>query len=58
VFIPPFRYDETDGAVLHYVDYLANAKSVNYAAQGYGGMFSASIFDRYHHESKSSDGKI
>uniref|UniRef100_U5EV66 Proteasome subunit beta n=1 Tax=Corethrella appendiculata TaxID=1370023 RepID=U5EV66_9DIPT len=43
-------YDETDGAQLHYIDYLANSLPVSYAAHGYGGMFSASIFDRYHHE--------
>ena len=43
-------YDETDGAQLHYIDYLANSLSVKYAAHGYGGMFVNSIFDRYHHE--------
>lgn len=45
-------YDENEGGELHYIDYLANAKSVNYAGHGYGGMFCASIFDRYHHPSK------
>lgn len=40
-------YDEKEGPELHYIDYLANAKSVKYAGQGYGGMFAASIFDRY-----------
>lgn len=47
-------YDEQEGGELHYIDYLANAKSVNYAGHGYGGMFCASIFDRYHHPSKFS----
>lgn len=45
-------YDEQEGGELHYIDYLANAKSVKYAGHGYGGMFCASIFDRYHHPSK------
>uniref|UniRef100_A0A1A9ZDF5 Proteasome subunit beta n=1 Tax=Glossina pallidipes TaxID=7398 RepID=A0A1A9ZDF5_GLOPL len=35
---------------LHYIDYLANAKSVKYGGQGYGGMFCASIFDRYYYD--------
>lgn len=48
----PFSYDAAEGAELHYIDYLANAKSVNYGGHGYGAMFCASIFDRYHHESK------
>lgn len=45
-------YNEKDGPELHYIDYLANALSVNYAGQGYGGLFCASIFDRYHHSSE------
>lgn len=45
-------YDENDGGELHFIDYLANAKSVNYGGHGYGGMFCASIFDRYYHSSK------
>lgn len=47
-------YDEAEGSELHYIDYLANAKSVNYGGHGYGAMFCASIFDRYHHESECS----
>ncbi|XP_005176311.1 probable proteasome subunit beta type-2 [Musca domestica] len=43
-------YDPKEGPELHYIDYLANAKSVKYAGQGYGGMFCASIFDRYHYD--------
>lgn len=50
-------YDATEGPELHYIDYLSNAKSVNYAGHGYGGMFCASIFDRYHHESKCEAGQ-
>lgn len=45
-------YDEKEGGELHYIDYLANAKSLEYGGHGYGGMFCASIFDRYHHPSK------
>ena len=41
-------YEEKEGPELHYIDYLGNAKSVKYAGQGYGGMFSASVFDRYY----------
>lgn len=45
-------FDEKEGPELHYIDYLSNALSVNYAGHGYGGMFCASIFDRYHHPSE------
>lgn len=45
-------YDEKEGSELHYIDYIANAKSLNYAGQGYGGIFAASIFDRYWHPSE------
>lgn len=45
-------YDEKEGGELHYIDYLANAKSLEYGGHGYGGMFCASIFDRYHHPSE------
>lgn len=44
-------YDVTEGAELHFIDYLANAQSLDYGGHGYGGMFCASIFDRYHHSS-------
>lgn len=44
-------YDEKEGSELHYIDYIANAKSLNYAGHGYGGIFAASIFDRYWHPS-------
>lgn len=47
-------YDEKEGSELHYIDYIANAKSLNYAGQGYGGIFAASIFDRYWHPSEFS----
>lgn len=43
-------FDAKEGPELHYIDYIANAKTLNYAGQGYGGIFSASIFDRYWHE--------
>lgn len=42
-------YDEKEGPELHFIDYLANAKSLPFGAQGYGGFFSASILDRYYH---------
>lgn len=45
-------YNEQEGPELHYIDYIANAKSLDYAGHGYGGIFAASIFDRYHHASK------
>lgn len=45
-------YDAKEGPELHYIDYIANAKSLNHVGQGYGGMFSTSIFDRYYHPSK------
>lgn len=45
-----FRCAPNEGPELYYIDYLANAKSVKYSGQGYGGMFCASIFDRYHYE--------
>ena len=40
---------------MHYIDYLANAKSVKYAGQGYGGLFCASIFDRYYYDNITRD---
>uniref|UniRef100_A0A6B2E664 Proteasome subunit beta n=1 Tax=Phlebotomus kandelakii TaxID=1109342 RepID=A0A6B2E664_9DIPT len=48
-------YDEKEGSELHFIDYLANAKSVNYAGHGYGGMFCASIFDRYYNSNITQD---
>lgn len=45
-------FNEKEGPELHFIDYIANAKSLNYAGHGYGGIFAASIFDRYHHESE------
>jgi len=48
-------YDEEEGPELHYIDYLANARSVPYAGQGYGGMFCNSIFDRYYHENVTQE---
>ncbi|XP_055376383.1 proteasome subunit beta type-2 [Condylostylus longicornis] len=48
-------YDEKEGSELHYIDYLANAKSLNYGGQGYGGLFCASIFDRYHYPDITQD---
>lgn len=48
-------YDENEGTELHYIDYLANAKAVKYAGQGYGGMFCNSIFDRYYYAGISQD---
>lgn len=47
-------YNEKEGPELHFIDYIANAKSLDYAGHGYGGIFAASIFDRYHHASKSN----
>ena len=46
------RYDKVEGTELHFIDYLANAKSVKYGSHGYGGMFAASVFDRYYHDSQ------
>lgn len=48
-------YDEKEGTELHYIDYLANAKSVRYAGQGYGGMFTNSIFDRYYYDNVTQE---
>ncbi|EDW28746.1 GL19338 [Drosophila persimilis] len=49
------RYDETDGAELAFIDYLANAKSLNHAGHGYGAMFCSSIYDRYWHPNITQD---
>ena len=49
-FLFYYSYDPKEGPELHYIDYLANAKSVKYSGQGYGGMFCASIFDRYYND--------
>lgn len=45
-------FSEKEGPELTYIDYLANAKSMNHAGHGYGAIFSSSIFDRYWHASK------
>lgn len=45
-------YSEKEGPELAYIDYLANAKSMNHAGHGYGSIFASSIFDRYWHASK------
>uniref|UniRef100_T1GNC1 Proteasome subunit beta type-2 n=1 Tax=Megaselia scalaris TaxID=36166 RepID=T1GNC1_MEGSC len=42
-------FDDKEGPHLHFIDYLANGKSLPFGAQGYGGFFSASILDRYYH---------
>lgn len=42
-------FDAKEGPELHFIDYLANGKSLPFGAQGYGGYFSASILDRYYH---------
>lgn len=39
-------WDETNGAELYYLDYLAALQKVNYGAQGYATQFCLSIFDR------------
>ncbi|KAJ8940126.1 hypothetical protein NQ314_010835 [Rhamnusium bicolor] len=48
-------YDNKDGPQLYYLDYLASAASVDYAAHGYGGYFSLSIMDRNYVKSLNKD---
>ncbi|XP_001356543.2 probable proteasome subunit beta type-2 [Drosophila miranda] len=55
VFMFVAGYDETDGAELAFIDYLANAKSLNHAGHGYGAMFCSSIYDRYWHPNITQD---
>ncbi|KAH8339427.1 hypothetical protein KR074_008327 [Drosophila pseudoananassae] len=47
VFMFVAGYDPNDGPELTFIDYLASAKSVNYAGHGYGAIFASSIYDRY-----------
>ncbi|KAH8241831.1 hypothetical protein KR026_005539 [Drosophila bipectinata] len=47
VFMFVAGYDSNDGPELTFIDYLASAKSVNYAGHGYGAIFASSIYDRY-----------
>ena len=49
VFLLVAGYEKTDGPQLHFMDYLANSLPVEHGAQGYGGMFCGSIFDKYYH---------
>ncbi|BFF94347.1 probable proteasome subunit beta type-2 [Drosophila madeirensis] len=55
VFMFVAGYDETEGAELAFIDYLANAKSLNHAGHGYGAMFCSSIYDRYWHPNITQD---
>lgn len=48
-------YDPNDGPELTFIDYLASAKSVNYAGHGYGAIFASSIYDRYWHPKITQD---
>lgn len=41
-------FDDVSGGQLYYIDYLAAALDVPYAAHGYGGILSCSILDRYY----------
>ncbi|XP_068150866.1 probable proteasome subunit beta type-2 [Drosophila tropicalis] len=49
VFMFVGGYDPQEGPELTFIDYLATAKSVNYAGHGYGSIFCSSIYDRYWH---------
>ncbi|KAI8041998.1 hypothetical protein M5D96_003298, partial [Drosophila gunungcola] len=49
VFMFVAGYDPNEGPELTFIDYLANAKSLNYAGHGYGAVFASSIYDRYWH---------
>ncbi|XP_022233741.1 probable proteasome subunit beta type-2 [Drosophila obscura] len=55
VFMFVAGYDKTEGPELVFIDYLANAKSLNYAGHGYGAMFCSSIYDRYWHANITQD---
>ncbi|EDV33422.1 uncharacterized protein Dana_GF24340 [Drosophila ananassae] len=55
VFMFVAGYDPNDGPELTFIDYLASAKSVNYAGHGYGAIFASSIYDRYWHPKITQD---
>lgn len=43
-------YDEHEGASLYLIDYLASMIKVPFTTNGYGGLLTLSILDRYHRE--------
>ena len=48
-------HDDTDGASLYFMDYLASLNKVPYGAHGYGALFSLSIMDRLYRRGKVPD---
>jgi 20S proteasome subunit beta 4 len=48
-------HDDTDGASLYFMDYLASLNKVPYGAHGYGALFSLSIMDRLYRRDLSQD---
>ncbi|XP_041358029.1 proteasome subunit beta type-2-like [Gigantopelta aegis] len=43
-------YDDKEGPILYFMDYLASCVSAPYAAHGYGSYFVLSILDRYYRD--------
>lgn len=41
-------YDEKEGASLYLIDYLASMIQVPFSTNGYGGLITLSILDRYY----------
>ncbi|XP_067679274.1 proteasome subunit beta type-2-like [Haliotis asinina] len=41
-------YDEEEGPVLYFMDYLASLNKLPFAVHGYGSLFTMSIMDRYY----------
>lgn len=45
-------YDDLEGASLYLIDYLASMIKVPFTTNGYGGLITLSILDRYYREGK------
>ncbi|XP_065206711.1 proteasome subunit beta type-2-like [Planococcus citri] len=49
-------YDEKEGASLYLIDYLASMIQVPFTTNGYGGLITLSILDRYYKPDLTEDG--
>ncbi len=51
-------YDQTEGPLLYFIDYLSSSIKTPFAMHGYGQYFGLSICDRYYKESMNEDEAI
>ena len=51
-------YDQTEGPLLYFIDYLSSSIKTPFAMHGYGQYFGLSICDRYYKENMNEDEAI